>query len=186
MQFSRLDAVAFAHKDHETPFGREVGGRSLLQLGGEDDEEDRLRLLTGIGLDRHAVAERAMHGFIAGAEALGLIVCGTVEEMQGALNEGGGVALFLQKCLQQFGFDVAVVGPAPPVAQIPVAQRLLKELDHPLLGLAFYLADGHGLSVLSFLGFHCQSMAAVIASSIHSERRCSRCSGNNAPTWTSL
>ena len=94
-------------------------------------------LLAHVGLDLDAVAQQAIDGLVDIVEALGLVAGDLVEFVQGAVDERLAVALALEEGAQIGLFDVAVVRPLFPVAQVVVAQGVAEQLDDAVLGETF-------------------------------------------------
>src|SRR5476649_1518711 len=96
-----------------------------------------------------AVAQQLVHLVIAVVDALAGVAGNPVQLVQCAGDEGAAYTLFFQPGSEQFGGDVAVVA-VDLVAQIVVAQPLLKQGDDAGLRALFDLADGrHTLYSLS-------------------------------------
>ena len=99
------------------------------------DEPDGLVLLTRTFFDFDSIAQEAIDGFVSIVEVLPFTEGSPlVEFAQGLVDQDVVHALLLQPLAQQVSFDVAVVFPVFPVAQLGIAQVLLKELHNTILG----------------------------------------------------
>ena len=109
---------------------------------GPVDEVDRLGQLAHVRLDLDPVAQQPVHRLVGVVEGLGLNLGRLLHLAQCPTDQRLRNALTGQEGPEQAHLDVAVACPLLPVAQVAVAEFLLEELDHPLLGLLLHLADG--------------------------------------------
>ena len=108
-----------------------------------------------LSLHRHAIAQQAIHRLIVAIQRAVRVAGFFVQLVQRRADLGWGIACFAQVGREQASFDVAIAGPLAPVAQIVVAQVLLKQLQHPRLGGAFGLGDVVHNCLLPYLGTAC-------------------------------
>jgi hypothetical protein len=93
------------------------------------NEPDGLGLLPGAGLDLDAVAQQAVDRFVGVVEMFAFAQGGgLVEAVQRPADQDLIVAAPLQPVAQQPFFNVGVVGPILPVAQVGVAELLPEQL----------------------------------------------------------
>lgn len=101
--------------------------------------------LAGPDLDRHAVAQQLVHRLVVAVQVAAVLVGLAVQGAERAANLPRVITTVHQKSREQAVFDIAVACALGPVAQVAVAQLILKQDDHAVLRGPLGLADGaHG------------------------------------------
>ena len=117
------------------------------------DQPDGLALLAHLVFDLDAIAQQAVDRFVAVVETLGLVTGRFVQLVERLGNQRFAVAPGAQHRAQKFSFNIAIVGPLGPVAQIIIAEDALEQLHDPILGLTLKLTDvAHGVGFPFLLG----------------------------------
>ena len=100
--------------------------------------------LIGGGFHLHAVDQQRIHTPIGFIEPHLAHIGGGLQLIEGATDFGGAIAAALQAGAEDFRFDVAVASPVLPIAEVAIAERLLKQAQHAILGGALEAEAAHG------------------------------------------
>ncbi|MDT4864970.1 hypothetical protein FQZ97_997480 [compost metagenome] len=106
------------------------------------DQPDGLGVFADLRLHLHPIAQQLVHRLVTVIQALAGIVGSLVQLEDGPTGQISLDALLCQPTAQQLRLDIGVVRALGPVAEVLIAQLLLKQLGHALLGLFFDLANG--------------------------------------------
>ncbi|MNR23843.1 hypothetical protein D3C85_1408910 [compost metagenome] len=116
------------------------------------DQGHSLAGLAHFGLDRHAVTQQLVHRLVVAVQAAVVVVRLALQRIEHPADLRRTMAARGQPIGQQSHLDIAVAVTRAPVAQVAIAQLLAEQVDHPLLGGAFGLANGaHYCSLYGWL-----------------------------------
>ncbi|VVB64062.1 Uncharacterised protein [uncultured archaeon] len=146
-QHPKGDAVHIEHNVRPLGVSPGVSRRNCHLLGNGEMvtfrmlpvyQPDRLRLLARAFLHFYAVTQEAVDFLVAVVEATALVACCAGQHMQGTVDQPAFITLFFfEEGTKVTRFDVSVILPIDPVAQVVVAQSVAKQSHNAVLNGTF-------------------------------------------------